>query len=137
MRNQGRKFSSLITKSDHSLMQKALGAWAEFRDNYNFEVTRKQIAQELEELWDKYYIFGYSGRMTAQKHCACAGAEEAVSHRRWYWNGCIHICRSLELAVSIWNWGGRRGIVMKMSEEPKNRSDLQAKYEKFQVKNYK
>lgn len=26
---------------------------------------------------------------------------------------------------------------MKMSEEPKNRSDLQAKYEKFQVKNYK
>lgn len=52
------------------------------------------------------------------------GTAEAVLHRRWCWDGCIHIYISLELAVSIWNWGGRRRMVMKMPEEPKNRSDL-------------
>lgn len=68
----------ITKKSDHSLTQKALGAWAEFRENCNFEVTRKQIVQKLEEMWDKYYIRGCSGRVTAQKHCACC----------WSWGSC-------------------------------------------------
>lgn len=54
----------------------------------------------------------------------------------FFTEGCIHVCRSMELAVSIWNRGGRREIVMKTSEEPKDRSDLQGKYVKIQVQNY-
>lgn len=118
-------------------MQKANGAWADFIDNCNFGVSRKQIAQKLEEKCEINTTF--LDVLEEWQHSSLlffAETEEAVLHRRWCWDDCMHVCKSMELAVSVWNWDGRREIVMKMSEEPKNRSDLQGKYEKIQVKNY-
>lgn len=34
-------------------MEKVTCEWVEFMDYFSFQVSRKQLAQKLEEVWDK------------------------------------------------------------------------------------